>query len=310
MFSNVKNKFFHFLFEAEHPERLGLMRILLCSTIFYLAIFRQFNIDEYTIGSIIPRDSALAIYPEFYRPILQFFFWPDSWAWGMQLFLIILMFFNTIGLTNRFVMFLSWVILQGFINRNYSMLFGADLIGALLLFYLSFTKCSDAYSIKNMFFKKRYINIDAIKTSEISNLVSSVFFRLLQFQISIIYAYTGFEKLKGSTWWDGTALWTVMANPQFTHFDLIWLRQVPLLIVIGTFITLIFEVYFPVMVAYKKTRYLWLGLGVLFHLTIGILLALMPFSLIMISTYFLFIEEDDLKFWVKKTKFWLRQKIS
>lgn len=269
-----------FLFKPAHISSLGLMRILLCGTLFYLACFRHINIDQYMDGSLVPRDVALAIFPDFYRPYLTFFVWPDVYAQPMHLLLIVLYFLNMIGLSNRVVLLITWAIAQGFIQRNYSILFGADLIGNLFLFYLSFTQANEFYTLKDKIFKNRKLVVDSL---------SSVFFRLMQFQISIIYAYTGFEKLKGSTWWDGTALWTVLANPQFTNFDLIALRNVPILFAAGTFITIVFEVYFPVMVANSKTRPYWLMAGVFFHLGIGILLSLMPFSLVMCSTYFLFV---------------------
>ena len=130
--------------------------------------------------------------------------------------------------------------------------------------------------------------------SDWNNLVSSTFFRLMQIQICIIYAYTGFEKLKGATWWDGTALWTVFANPQFVNYDFIFLRNFPLFFAIGTFVTIVFEVYFPAMVAFRKTRHLWLGLGIVFHTAIAILISLWPFSLIMMSVYFLFLDKETL----------------
>jgi hypothetical protein len=283
----------NFLFAEGHSERLGFMRFLLCGALFYNAIFRQLNIDQFTDLSLLPRNAALSVYPEFYRPYFQYFFWPDSMASSIHLVLIGLLFFGMLGLINRPLLFLTWVISQGFINRNYSMLFGADLIGALFLFYLSFTNCTDYFSLKNRFFKPA----QGHSATYFPDQLSTVFFRLMQIQICVIYMYTGFEKLKGNTWWDGTALWTVFANPQFSAFNLIWLKNFPLFFVVGTFVTVVFEIYFPAMVMNKKTRSYWLWTGVFFHLAIGITLGLMTFALIMISTYFLFIDRLTLRQW-------------
>lgn len=300
MFTRVITYLNNFLFHSHDPKKLGLMRALLCSVIAYIAIFRQFNMDQYDLHSIIPRSQALSIYPDFYRPLFEYFFWPDSLASVVHVIFIVLIVLAALGLTNRIVMLLTWVLLMGFINRNYSIVFGADLIGALFLFYLSFTDCTSYFSLKNYFNKNKiqaHNQTIALHkgnwSSQWSSQLSSVFLRLMQFQIAIIYAYTGFEKLKGSSWWDGTALWTVMVNPQFSIINFEFLRHFPLVFAIGTFVTLIFEIYFPVMVLFKKTKLWWLGLGVLFHSMIGLLLSLFPFSLIMISTYFLFLDEDD-----------------
>lgn len=302
LIQNLIEKINTFLFKNKSFEQLALTRIVLCGTLFFLACSRQLNMDQYGLDSIIPREKALSIYPEFYRPLFQYFFWPDTWAPVVHGFLIVLLLLATLGLSNRFLMLITWVISQGFINRNYSMLFGADLIGALFLFYLSFTLCHERYSFKTFFFKKH--QVDQSNEENFSSLVSSVFFRLMQFQIAVIYMYTGFEKLKGSTWWDGTALWTVFANPQFVSYDFIFLRNFPLFFTMGTFITLIFEIYFPAMILFKPARTIFLCLGVFFHTMIGVLLSLMPFSMIMISTYFLFLDQDDVKKIVKGFKIW------
>ncbi len=281
MLSLVYKNISDLIFNVDNRKQLSLMRIFLCGTLFYMACSRQLNMDQYGELSMIARGEALAIYPEFYRPAIQFFFWPDAWASQVHLVLIALLFLAMIGLSNRILMLITWVIAQGFINRNYSMLFGADLIGTLFLFYLAWTKCHDHYSVKT-FFKKNVIQPAA-------DIISAVFYRLMQLQLMVIYAYTGFEKLKGTTWWDGTALWTVFANPQFIGYDFIFLRTFPLFFAIGTFITLIFEIYFPAAMFLNKGRYAWLIMGVFFHLGIGILLSLMPFSMVMLSVYFLFI---------------------
>lgn len=289
----LKAKLEHFLFGHQHLQQLGVFRFILCGTLFYIACFRQLNIDQYGPLSLIPRDAALNIFPDYYRPFVQWFFWPDSMASAVHLGLIVLLFLGTIGLINRPLMLLTWIIHQGFLNRNYSMLFGADVIGGLFLFYLSFTKSCEFFSLKNVLVKKN----NSAKTNHNISL-SAIFFRLMQVQICTIYMYTGFEKLKGTTWWDGTALWTVFANPQFSQFDLKFLSHFPIFFAVGTFVSIVFEIYFPAMMLNKKYRNAWLLLGVSFHLGIGILLGLMPFSMVMMATYVLFLPAEKLIYWI------------
>ena len=277
----------NFLFIKLPRPQLGLFRILLCGTLFYIACWRQLNIDQLGAMALIPRDQALSIFPDFYRPLIQWFFWPDAWVIYVHLGLILLLALATLGYSNRFFLLVTWVIHQGILNRNYAINFGADSIGGLFLFYLCFTNACEFYTLKN-------------KTKPFANDLSSLFFRLIQFQICIIYAYSGFEKLKGTTWWDGTALWTVFANPQFSEFDLKFLSRTPWLFAIGTFVTIVFEVYFAAAMINPVLRKYGLLTGVLFHLGIGILLGLMPFSLVMLSTYFLFLETKQIDFFLQK----------
>lgn len=276
-----------FLFSGEPRPQLGLFRILLCGSLFYIACWRQLNIDQLQDGALIPRDMALSVIPDFYRPAVQWFFWPDAYVSCVHIGLIILLALATLGYSNRFFLLLTWVIHQGVLNRNYAINFGADSIGGLFLFYLAFTNACEYYTLKNVKTSK----VGAIKPK--SDDLSSMVYRLIQIQLCVIYIYTGFEKLKGNSWWDGTALWTVFANPQFSEFDLKFMSHFPWFFPIGTFLTVIFEVYFVAMVWHPTLRKYGLGAGVAFHLAIGVLLGLMPFSLIMLSTYILFLRQEE-----------------
>ena len=294
-FSQINN----FLFAKNNFQQLGLFRFILCGTLFYMACFRQLNIDQLGEASLIPRDLALNVFPDFYRPAVQWFFWPDAYVGPVHMILIGLLFLATLGLTNRPLLLLTWIIHQGILNRNYAILFGADVIGGLFLFYLSFTQCTEFFTVRSLLFKTKNKSVsdnnfsqEAITESNCEANLSGVFFRLIQVQICTIYMYTGFEKLKGNTWWDGTALWTVFANPQFSQYDLKILSRVPVFFAIGTFLSLIFEIYFPAMVINSKLRKYWLISGLIFHVSIGLLLGLMTFSMVMLSTYVLFLDRN------------------
>lgn len=284
---NALSRLKNFLFQNEPLPQLGLFRIILCGTLFYIACWRQLNIDQFGAEALIPRDLALSVYPDFYRPAIQWFFWPDAYVQYVHLILVVLLALATLGYSNRFFLLITWVIHQGILNRNYAINFGADSIGGLFLFYLAFTNACEFYTLKN-------------KVKAVANDLSSIVYRLIQIQICVIYSYTGFEKLKGTTWWDGTALWTVFANPQFSEFDLKFMSHFPWFFPLGTFLTVVFEVYFAALVFHPTARKYGLWAGVVFHLSIGILLGLMPFSLVMISTYFLFLKKEEISDFIQR----------
>lgn len=271
-----------FWFAPQNLLGLAFMRIFLCGTMFYLYSVRLLNLHYYNDSSWIAKSMALEIMPEFYRPLFLWCFWPDSWNLVMHSVLVLLLGLLTLGVGGRWIMWLTWVINAGFIQRNYSVNFGADIIAALFLFYMSFTQSCERLSVMNL--------VSGKKVFKSSDILSSLMIRMMQVQISVIYAYTGWEKLKGGSWWDGTALWSVMANPQMTTMDFSFLRAIPWIIPIVAYVTILFEVYFPVMVAWRKTRYPWLLMGVGFHAGIGIFMGLGPFATTMVSTYFLFLD--------------------
>ncbi|MGZ3768250.1 MAG: HTTM domain-containing protein [Bdellovibrio sp.] len=270
-----------FWFAPQDLLGLAFMRILLCGTMFYLYSARLANLSYYNDSSWISRSMALNVMPEIYRPLFLWSFWPDSLNLVMHILFVVLLALLTLGVGGRWLMGLAWILDAGFIQRNYSVNFGADIIAALFLFYMSFTQSCERLSILNLFRGK-----NNFKKSDI---LSSVVIRMMQVQISVIYAYTGWEKLKGMTWWDGTALWSVMANPQMTTMDFSFLRSIPWIIPVVAYLTIIFEVYFPMAVAWNKTRNLWLWMGVFFHASIAVFMGLAPFAITMVSTYFLFL---------------------
>ena len=125
--------------------------------------------------------------------------------------------------------------------------------------------------------------------------MSSAAYRMLQIQLCIIYGYTGLEKVRGITWWRGDSVWNAAANSQMVAFDLGFMQHLPEISVSMAFLTVLWEVYFPVLVWMKQFRPFVLLLGVFFHGSIGVLFGLPDFSMFMLSAYFLFIPETDLR---------------
>lgn len=280
-------KFDHFFFAPIDLRKLALVRIVLGVMIFWLALDRQGSVALF-FGEqgLVTKSQALDLMLSGQRPFLEFFFWPDAWVSSVHGLYLLLSFFLVVGFGNRLVWGLLWILHMGFIFRNYAVIFGADLIAGLFLFYLMWTRSHVYYSVNALLFRKKD------RTFLSADLLSPCFARLLQIQLMVIYFYTGIEKLKGASWWDGTALWTVFANPQMTLIDLSWTASVWPILVMMTFTTVVFEIFWPVLVWSKKWNPFILGFGVLFHFGIGLLMWLFPFSFVILSVYVLFLRED------------------
>lgn len=281
LFNDFRNWWNQFWFQADGRKQLAFMRIILCFGFLQLYIPRLWQLHYFSDSSIVPREQALNIFMEYYRPTFSFYLWPDSWALMMTILMLGLILLLMLGVGGRFLGLLLWFIDVAFQHRNISICFGADYIGSLLLLYLALSNNQDHLTIR------RKIKPHSL----ISQQLSSIMYRMLQIQISVIYAYTGFEKLKGATWWDGTALWNVLANYQITIVSFEWLRYIPLFIVFISLLTIVFEIYFPLAMLIPRLRYPWLVMGFLFHFGIALMLGLTTFSTVMISTYSLFLSD-------------------
>lgn len=271
-----------FWFTPQNLLGLGFMRIVLCGTMFYLYSYRMLALKYYSDENWVSRSLAWQAIPDYYRPAFSWTFWPDAWVFPLHLAFVIFLFLLMLGIGGRILMMITWILAMGFLQRNFTVNFGADVILTLFMFYMMFTQSCARLSVLNLIRQK--------SPNQMSDFLSSMMIRMMQIQISVIYAYTGWEKLKGGSWWDGTALWSVLGNPQMTTLDFTFFRYIPWVIPVLAYTTIIFEIYFPVMVASRRTRYPWLVAGVFFHAGIGIFMGLAPFATAMLSTYFLFID--------------------
>jgi hypothetical protein len=114
--------------------------------------------------------------------------------------------------------------------------------------------------------------------------------RLVMFQVAVIYGCSGLWKFAYSVWRGGTAAhWAINLN-SFHRFPWPLPADAAPLMAALTWFTLAFELLFPVLVWFRRTRPLALVLGVFLHLGLFFTLELGPFSLLMIASYIAFLD--------------------
>jgi len=114
-----------------------------------------------------------------------------------------------------------------------------------------------------------------------------------QVQVVAVYLDSGWDKLLSETWRTGDAFAYIahfdsLFNPLFTSLVEGKVMQWTL-----SWMTIVFELSFVVLVWLPKTRIPMLILGVLFHLAITIMLTLPDFGIIMILSYLIFLKDSD-----------------
>lgn len=308
MLSFVKNKLFfytdlwnRFWFDPIDLISLSVIRLLLGGHLLFMYIIRYLDRGLYFYqDGFLTAELAKSLYSEFNKPL--FFLFPDS-DLGIQIFLwlhLIGLFVFMLGLGNRLIYFVLFLVHLGLIQRNHFIVYGADIFSNYWLLYLSLTQCDRYLSVKCWFrnYKKKITGkapLNALKSVKDSDIFSSIGFRLIQIQLCVSYAYTGMEKLRGAQWWKGDALWSVITNRQFVSVDLSFLANWPWLIALMTFVTVLWEVYFPLLVCIKPTRILTLLIGFIFHSMTALFMGLYFFSGVMLINYAVFIEPQFLR---------------
>lgn len=286
----------HFWFEPIDLYKVGLFRAVFGLTIFLMYLIRHLNVrDFYFNTGLLPAEAARKILPEFLLSPIPVFFHTDFLNYWAHTFFVILLFLFAIGVVGRWGTWIIWLLSLGFIQRNFPLVYGADLFSHFWLFYLSFINHTKYFSILNLFKSSRRLSVLPDINSDI---FSSAFVRLIQIQLCLSYAYTGIEKLKGAQWWEGSAIWYVVGMRDLVAVDLSYLRHFPWVIALMSMVTVIFEIYFVFAVANKTLRPYWLLLGVALHLGIAVFMSLPFFGLVMLAPYILFLDSQKSREWV------------
>lgn len=126
---------------------------------------------------------------------------------------------------------------------------------------------------------------------------------LCQLQVIFIYLVSGYDKVLSEVWRSGVAIdyithLTSLYNPLFEG----WF-EVRLVQQILSWLTILFELAFVVLIWVQRTRLMMLAIGVIFHLFIWFVLSLPDFALIMMISYIIFLKDSDLL----RLRVWLKQ---
>ena len=253
---------------------LKWVRITFGTSVFFLYSVRFWNLDFYNENSLVQANRSLELYDLPMKPLWSWNFWPDSMAFVMNLVFLFLIFLLTIGKTRRPLMWVAWVIHVGFLHRNWSASMGVDTMVTVFLLYLSFCE---------------------VWKDQGYDLITRTMAKMAALHFCIIYFYTGVEKFRGVSWWEGSSLWIALTNPQMAIFDFTWISTLPWLLALMAHVTMLFELFFGVLVFSEKTRRWVLGVGVCFHLGIALSLDLWAFSAVMLSQYFWFLKKEDFR---------------
>ena len=187
--------------------------------------------------------------------------------------------------------------LARFREAGNAVLFGVDTMMNLCVVYLLIGPSGAAFSMDQWL--RRYWatrraareGLPAPVFGPPSHQVSANFaLRLLQINVCLVYFISGLSKMQGASWLNGTAVWGVMANYEFSPMraplyllvlrimcEHRWLWE--LVITSLTFFTLAFEISFIYLIWSRRMRWTMIVAAVLMHLGIAVCMGLVTFSM-------------------------------
>lgn len=263
-----------FWFEADCAPQMKLFRVGFAMLLFVAYSIRSVDLEFfYSDHGLVKLALLDELIPMKYRySIFQLF--PSTTAlWiGNAVFLTALLLL-ALGVYPRIAAVISSALHISFLHRNFGVSYGLDTISTFYLLYLCF---ADYRTTRTR--------------QDIRSILGSTAFRLSQIQLCVIYGYSGLHKLRGIYWWKGEGIWSVLANFQMARYDFSWTAHFPLILTVASFVSLFWEIYFPVLIWIRPIRYPLLVFGVLFHLGIAVSINIPFFGLLMIVIYALFLD--------------------
>ncbi|MEU0893063.1 HTTM domain-containing protein [Streptomyces massasporeus] len=195
----------------------------------------------------------------------------------------------TLGVGGRPGLALHWVLLWSVYQRQPGLLDGGDNLAYVVIPFLLLTRCYDRFVLPTGLASRL-----AERVPDRLRAVSVPFHNLgvlmVAVQICLVYVVSGLYKVMGEEWQDGTALFYIMRVAEFElpgWSSLVYENDV--LVVLGTYGTVAFLVYFPMGVLVPALRRWAAAASIGFHLSIAFFMGLTGFALTMIACDLVFL---------------------
>jgi hypothetical protein len=267
-----------FWFLPDRPHTLAMIRILAGSLFFYTHLVWALDLQAFLgADGWIPTSLSRQMHEGTWSWSYLWYLESPTALWVAHILALIVFALLTLGLFSRVVSVLAWIIIISYCNRLEGMLFGLDQFNAMMAFYLMIGPCGAVYSLDHW---RRRRNTS---TDETPPLVSAnVAIRLLQLHMCIIYLFGGIGKMRGDTWWDGSAFWYAVALSEYQSMDMTWLVDYPWLIALLSHVTVFWETFYCALVWPRVTRPVILATAFAVHGGIAAFLGMIPFGTAMI----------------------------
>ena len=280
-----------FWFTPSSPAALGFLRIIGGLMLVYTHAVWGLRLEEF-FGPSGWQDPELV--SAYLADSTAYTFWlyvPNEWLWTVHWSCLAILALFTLGLWTRVTSILSVIIVISYVNRAPLANFGLDQINVLLTVYLALGPCGATLSLDRLWARYRAARKALVAGSQPvyppirPTVAANLSLRMIEVHMAILYFWAGLSKLKGYSWWDGTALWMGAANYEYQAMSLTWMAWYPWIYNFLTHATVLWEMTFFLTVCHPRLRPYSLLAGASMHLGIGAFMGMWTFGLVMIFTY-------------------------
>ncbi len=293
-----------FWFQPSQPHTLCAIRVLAGGMLFYTHLVWTLNLEQFLgehawLPAKVIRHELDSMGAE---AAWSHWFWIQSptMIGAAHLAALIIFALFAIGMWTRVTSILAWLLAVSYCNRLYGSLFGLDQVNTMLAMCLMIGPSGDLFSV-DAWRKRRSRAGQGGAASELQPKSSTtIAIRLIQLHMCLIYLFGGIGKMRGATWWNGTAMWFSLANQEYQSADLTWLAPAWPIINGMTHLTVFWETFYCALIWPKLTRPICLACAVLVHGGIALFMGMATFGTIMLVGNMAFVPPSWIERMTKK----------
>ncbi len=182
---------------------------------------------------------------------------------------------------------------------------GGDAVLRMVLLYLCFTDAGKRWSVDARLRSQRG-DVRPLMPEWFSATLHNLAVILIIHQVVMVYVGSAFWKVQSDVWRDGTAVYYPLQTDAYSPWhDLLHPVYASAPIIAGaTYMAIVVQLFFPVLLIYRPTRMVALLLITGMHLGIGIFMGILYFSLVMIAVDMILVSDRS---WIRGFE-WVRDR--
>ncbi len=300
-----------FWFTPVDPLPLSVLRILAgCVAMYYLASY-GFDLQRwFGPGGLLPAEAVRRLLgvSEF-SPVeeqeavfhFSYLYFTDSPGalWVMHGLGMLVAVLFTVGLFTRITSVLSLVAVLAYVHRGPMIAGPLEPVLTMVLFYLCFGPSGQYLSIDQLLRRWR-ANRNVAQQPDAESLPSKsvaagIVLRLMQVHLAGLYLTMALTKLAGPPWWDGEAVWWLIAHTESRLVDLTFLHRSPFVLDAWTHAIVLFELLFPLLIWNRLARPLLLIVAVIMWGSLALITGLVAFCAMMLVANLAFVSPETVR---------------
>lgn len=182
---------------------------------------------------------------------------------------------------------------------------GGDAILRMVLLYMCFTDAGRHWSLDARM-RGRRGEVRGIVPAWMTNTLHNLATILIVHQVVMVYLASSFWKVQSAVWKDGTAVYYPLQTDAYSPWNDVLhpLYDNATFIAGATWSAIVIQMFFPVFLLYRPSRFVALIAITGMHLGIGLLMGIMYFSLVMIAVDMILVSDSS---WLRAQE-WTRRR--